>query len=174
VVDVKREPYRVFAFFGMDRQEEIEYLVSVCCRIRLNVVNNRILQDPTLYRDRLAHRLLELGATSEKRAIKLTIVGSWAVRCKGKLKTTLGSDPSARFIIASSDPDSCVYLNSQPASSLPAMTSGSSLLADSAIANALSAIDGSSSEEDEGPAKRPLMAADKRRKIRKVIQTLTV
>ena len=69
------------------------------------------------YRDRLALTLLELGATSEKRAIEVSTVGSWAFRCKkgaGKLTTTMQSDPGARFVLTGEGLRLAVHLNSHP------------------------------------------------------------
>ncbi len=82
--------------------------------------------------------------------------------------TTLQFDPSGRFILVSSGIDGSVYLNPQPALFLPTMASDRGLLADTTVMNAFSAMDDSSSAESADQAKRPLMAADKRRKIRKV------
>jgi hypothetical protein len=157
----------------MDDQEEIEYLVAapLCCVSNAGPINYR-LQDPVPFRDKLAQRLLELGATSEKRAIKIAVVGQWPVRCKAKLTATLQSDPSARFIMPNmSTEHGCVYLNTYPDSSFPEMAEDHGLSAHTEVLDALAVIDESSSDEVEEQGKRPLMAADKRRKIRKVIES---
>ena len=70
------------------------------------------LLDPAPFRDRLESHLRRLGATSEKRAIKLAVVGLWPFRCKAKLTATLLSDK--RFIVSNlGSLESCVYVQAQ-------------------------------------------------------------
>jgi hypothetical protein len=89
--------------------------------------------DPAPFRDRLESHLRKLGATSEKRAIKLGVVGLWPFRCKAKLTATILSDK--RFIVTNlgSVVDSCVHVQAQLSPHSTAAAGNSSFAISSAL-----------------------------------------